>query len=280
MELKGVLKEKIFVDESERLISEGWVNAEINLLVRDKEKVLGFFDEIVEGFETDYLKPLKITLNQIEENPFLGVISINFFAFDFRTLANTVMQFAPIGIEIKKESINFSIEDLNAILLDICDIVKTYRYLVEKPVEKEISGSGEESLTENSMENLTAVMSFETSEKTPDQVENFIKKFLKELRSEKNISVLNEYVDEIIPETVEGENFFFGNFEVEIIAPVIKMFELVVKYRPTSIELTNPQKITLNKKEIYSILSKLIPVSQKYSEKIMKKEAMKKEAFS
>lgn len=268
------LKEKNFEDESEKLISEGWINAEISLLVRDKEKTLKFFDEITEQFETTHLKPVKITLNKIEESPFLGVISINFLVFDFRTLANTVMQFAPIGVEIKKESVNLSIEDINTILLDVCDIVKTYRYLAEKPIKKEIIGSEEE----HSTEKLTALMSFESTGKTHEEVENSVNELLKKLRSEKNIYVSDEYIDEIISETTEEGKIFLGNFEVEIIAPIIEMVGYVVKYHPTSIEMTNPEKITLNKKEIYLLLSKLILVSQKYSEKIMKKEAVEKKS--
>lgn len=271
-----LVKEKDFDLEVEKYINEGWIKAEISLIARDDEKAFKFFEDVSGGLETEYIKPIKISYNKIEEKPFLGVISINFLALDFRTLANIIMQFAPVEFEVKKESIELSLEDLNTILLDVSDMVKTYNFLAEKPVVQDIThtpGDYPES-------KINAVLCFESNGETKEEVEKSINALLGSLKSEKEISISSEEVDEVAGEETEEETVYFGNFEVELNATILGMIDVIAKYNPSSIEMTGPEEITLSSAEIYGLLVKLLIISQKYSEKIMRKAAAEKKLDS
>lgn len=271
-----LVKEKDFDLEVEKYINEGWIESEISLLVRDNEKAVKFFDDISGGLETEYIKPIKISYNKIEEKPFLGVISINFLALEFRTLANIIMQFAPVEFEVRKESIDLSLEDLNTILLDVSDMVKTYNFLAEKPVVQDIThtpGDYPES-------KIRAVLCFESNGETKEEVEKSVNALLDSLKIEKEISILSEEVDEVAGEETDNKTMYFGNFEVELSATILGMIDIIAKYNPSSIEMTAPEEITLCSVEIYGLLVKLLIISQKYSERIMKKAGSEKKPDS
>lgn len=271
-----LIKEKNFDLEVGDYIDKGWIESEMSLLVRDNEKALKFFEDISKGLETEYIKPIKISYNKIEEKPFLGLISINFLALEFRTLANIIMQFAPVEFEVRKESINLSLEELNTIFLDVSDMVKTYIFLAEKPIVQDITHTPED-YPENK---IRAVLCFERNGETKEEVEKSINALLGSLKTEKEISILSEKLDEVVSEKIDNKTIYFGNFEVELSGTILGMIDVITKYNPSSIEMIAPEEITLCSTEIYGLLVKLLIISQKYSEKIMKKSRNEKKPNS
>lgn len=259
-----LLKEKNFEIEKKDYLDEGWIEGEISLLARDKEKAYELFDELVENFENKKRIPLKITFIEIERAPFVGVIVVKFLSYDISIFAKTLLYHAPVYFEFYKDEINLRIYTLNEIFLDICDTFKVYKY--ETKANVYVKGGYVEG------KDIEGIIILEFSEKSKEKVFEEMEKANKEISKFSKIIEIKK--DDILEEEIEEENkkekIYIGNMEIHLKTNFFTFVDLITQFTPTSIEILSPTSIKFNRDEIYLFLGKILFISQRYTEKMRK----------
>lgn len=255
-----LIKEKNFEVEKFDYLNEGWIESEISLLVKDKEKGKAYFDELSEKFENKKAIPLKIRFEEIEKEPFVGAIIIKFLAYDLAFLVKTILTYSPIAFVIDKEEIELPPYSLNEIFLDICDIFKTFKY------NSKIDVYSKGTYIEGNEKNIEAIISLEFFNKNKENCLNDMNKAIEEFS--KYTKVRNIKKDEILEDESEKEKIYFTNVELNVEANIFTLIDKITQFTPTSIEVLNSKSIKLNRDEIYLFLGKMLIISQKYTERI------------
>ncbi|MFN3527967.1 MAG: hypothetical protein ACK4YO_02580, partial [Candidatus Altarchaeaceae archaeon] len=201
-----LIKEKIFDFEKSNYLDEGWIEGEISILVRDKEKGEEFFNELIEKFENKKRIPLKFSFEEIEKDPFVGIIIIKFLSYDLSVFVRTILYFSPISCEILKEKINLKIYTLNEIFLDICDIFKTFKY--ETKAEVYVKGGYVEG------KDIEGIIVLEFFEKYKDKVFEKMEKTIAEIS--KFVEIKNVKKDEILEIEDGNEKNYVSNMEIHL----------------------------------------------------------------
>jgi len=222
--------------------------------------------------------------------PFVGAIIIDALIYDIEELIKKVLNFAPVAVEIKKESVELSLVTLNQIFLDISDIVKTFEHLSKMEIYSKDTNIESREIYAN------VILEFydENKELVEERMNDALNKInaIANVISENMDEILEEYEEtegnakcgcggnteetEETDETYEAERetekkkFYFGNVEMELKANLFAFVDIITQFKPVAIEAGAPYNITMSRDEIYTLIGKLLLITQKHSERIIK----------
>ncbi len=290
------------LEEKQKYMDEGWIETKLTFAAKAQTEAEEFFALAVENFETKRVKPLKISFHEIQQNPFVGAIIIETLIYDVEELIRYVLNFAPVAVEVKKERLDISLSTLNQIFLDISDIVKTFEYLSKLEIYSKNTNIKSAEIYAN------IILEFhnenkERVEKNMNESVNGIKA-IADVISENRNEILEEEEDEgesgttqcgcggntgnlnlketdetnEINETdieTEKKKFYSGNVEMELKTNLFTFVDIITQFKPVVIEASAPHSLTMSRNEIYTLIGKLLLITQKHSERIihMKKVA-------
>ncbi len=286
------------LEEKQKYMDEGWIETKLTFAAKAQTEAEEFFALAVENFETKRVKPLKISFHEIQQNPFVGAIIIETLIYDVEELIRYVLNFAPVAVEVKKERLDISLSTLNQIFLDISDIVKTFEYLSKLEIYSKNTNIKSAEIYAN------IILEFhnenkERVEKNMNESVNGIKA-IADVISENRNEILEEYEEESgtnqcgcagnvgnlkgTDETnetnetdieTEKKKFYSGNVEMELKTNLFTFVDIITQFKPVVIEASAPHSLTMSRNEIYTLIGKLLLITQKHSERIihMKKVA-------
>ncbi|MDI6730255.1 MAG: hypothetical protein QMD06_01775 [Candidatus Altarchaeum sp.] len=277
--------------EKQKYTDEGWIETKLTFAAKNKTEAEEFFALAVENLETKRVKPLKISFHEIQENPFVGAIIIEILIYDTEELIRIVLNLAPVAVEVKKESFDLSLSTLNGIFLDISDIVKTFEHLskleiyskntkiesaeiyanvilefhnenkesVEKHIDESISGI--KAIADVISENRNEILEEDEEESGSEQYE------YAGARNLKRTDETDETNETDIG--IEKKKFYSGNVEMELKTNLFTFVDIITQFKPVVIEAIAPYSLTMSRNEIYTLIGKLLLITQKHSERII-----------
>jgi len=255
-------------EEKQKYLDEGWIETRLVFAAKNKKKAEEFFEEAIKNFDTKRHKLLKISFNEITQNPFVGAIIIDTLIYDIEELIKVVLNFAPVSVEIKKEIFNVSLSVLNQIFLDISDILKTYEYFSKLEIHsKDTNIEGHK---------IYANIILEFNDENRQIVEKRMNEAIDSIK--RIVHVTSERKDDILEEEEENKKIYYGNVEMNIESDIFKFVDIITQFKPAFIEVNAPNNITMSRDEIYILLGKLLLMSQKHAERIVQSEKIADES--
>jgi len=272
--------------EKQEYMDEGWIETKLTFAAKDKTEAEEFFDISVEHFETKKTKPIDISFYEIQQTPFVGAIIIDTLIYDIEELTRLVLNLAPVAIEIKKETVELSIATLNQIFLDISDIVKSFEYLSKMEIYSKDTN------IESTKIYATIILEFQNENR--ELVEKLLNDAISTIKA--IAYVISENRNEILEEDEEADSngkyrcaenteynetetetkteaekkkIYFGNVEMELKANIFTFVDIITQFKPVSIEVGAPYSITMSRNEIYTLIGKLLLITQKHTERII-----------
>jgi len=271
------------LDEKQKYIDEGWIETKLTFAAKDKTGSGEFFALAVENFETKKTKPVQISFHEIQQTPFVGAIIIDTLIYVSEEIIRLVLNLAPVAVEIKKETVEVSLVTLNQIFLDISGRGKTFEHLPKMEIYSKDTNIESREIYAN------VILEFhnenkESVEKSLNDAINSIKTTAYVI-SENRDEILEEYEEadsngkckcventEYTNETETGaekKKFYFGNVKMELKANLFTFVDMITQFKPVSIEAGAPHSITMSKDEIYTLIGKLLLITQKHTERII-----------
>ncbi|PKP58446.1 MAG: hypothetical protein CVT88_07310 [Candidatus Altiarchaeales archaeon HGW-Altiarchaeales-1] len=288
--------------EKQKYIDEGWIETKLTFAAKDKTEAGEFFALAVENFETKRTKPIRISFHEIQQSPFVGAIIINTLIYDIEELIRLVLNFAPVAVEIKKERVELSLVTLNQIFLDISDIVKTFEHLSKMEIYSKDTNIESAEIYAN------VILEFhhENRELVEERMNDALNKIkaIANVISQNRDEILEEYEeaggnakcgcagnteeteetderDETERETekeAEKKKFYFGNVEMELKANLFAFVDIITQFKPVSIEAGAPHSMTMSRDEIYTLIGKLLLITQRHTERIVQSKKVADES--
>ncbi len=280
------------LEEKQKYMDEGWIETKLTFAAKDKTESGEFFALAVENLETKRVKPSKISFHEIQQNPFVGAIIIETLIYDIEELIRFVLNLAPVAVEVKKEWLDISLSTLNRIFLDISDIVKTFEHLSKLEIYSkntkiesaeiyaniilEFHNENKESIETNMNESVNGIKAI------ADVISENRNEILEEDEEEsgsnqcgcagnagnlKGTDETNE-TNETDIET-EKKKFYSGNVEMELKTNLFTFVDIITQFKPVVIEASAPHSLTMSRNEIYTLIGKLLLITQKHSERII-----------
>ncbi len=279
-------------EEKQKYLDEGWIETKLTFAAKAQTEAEEFFALAVENLETKRVKPLKISFHEIQQNPFVGAIIIETLIYDIEELIRIVLNLAPVAVEVKKEWFDISLSTLNRIFLDISDIVKTFEYLSKLEIYSKNTKIESAEIYAN------VILEFhnenkESVEKNMNESVNGIKA-IADVISENKSEILEEYEEESGSEQygyagnlkgtdetnetdeaneskkeTEKKKFYSGNVEMELKTNLFTFVDIITQFKPVVIEASAPHSLTMSRNEIYTLIGKLLLITQKHSERII-----------
>lgn len=253
-------------------IDEGWIETKLVFAAKDEKAAGEFFAIAVESLETKKIKPTQISFHEIQQNPFVGALTIEALFYDIEALIEVVLNFAPLTVEIKKENFEIPLSTLNQIFLDISDIVKTFEHLskleiyskdthIKSPeiyanIILEFHNENKESLKKSVDETMNAV---KTIASVISQNRDEILEYLRDLEDLGNLEEETE---------MKNKKIYTTNVEMKIKTDLFSFVDLITWFKPVFIEVNAPHRMTMSRNEIYTLLGKLLLIAQKHTERI------------
>lgn len=250
------------LEERQKYLDEGWIETKLTFAAKDKTEAEEFFALAVENLETKRVKPLKISFHEIQQNPFVGAIIIDALIYDIAELIRVVLNFAPVAVEVKKEKFNISLGTLNQIFLDISDIVKTFEHFSKLEIHSK------ETKIEGAKIHANIILEFHNENK--ELVERDMNGSINAIKS--IAEVISENRSEILEEEEDEKKFYSGNVEMEIKTDLFTFIDIITQFKPVVIETIAPHSLTMKREEVYTLIGKLLLITQKHSEKIVQKK--------
>ncbi len=286
------------LEEKQKYTDEGWIETKLTFAAKDKTEAEEFFVLSVENLETKRVKPLKISFHEIQQNPFVGAIIIETLIYDVEELIRIVLNLAPVAVEVKKEWFDISLSTLNRIFLDISDIVKTFEHLSKLEIYSkgtkiesaeiyaniilEFHNENKESVEKNMNESVNGIKAI------ADVIFENRNEILEEdyeeesggnqcgcagngrnLKGTDETNEANETDMEIENIETEKKKFYSGNVEMELKTNLFTFVDIITQFKPVVIEASAPHSLTMSRNEIYTLIGKLLLITQKHSERII-----------
>jgi len=279
-------------DEKQKYIDEGWIETKLTFAATNKPDALAFFELAVETFETKTTKPLKISFHEVQQNPFVGAIILDTLFYDIEELIRSVLNLAPLAVETKKESFDISLGTLNQIFLDISDIVKTFEHFSKLEIYSKDTD------IESSEIYANVILEFHDEKK--ELVEERMNNAINEIKTIAKVILTHE--DEILEEEEEPESnakcgctgnteetdetetlsekkkFYSGNVEMKLKANLFAFVDIITRFKPVAIEANAPHNLTLSRNEIYTLIGKLLLITQRHTERIVQSKKVADES--